>query len=167
MKLHFPWRAASLMLLLPAANAQKPFTLEQVTSAPFPSELNAAPTKGRVAWVFNAMGRRNLWVAEPTPDGTYKAKQITSYADDDGQDLGQLSWAPDAATLIFTRGGDLEFLDRSYPNPQSLPQGVQQGVWGISVESRQAKLLGEGHSPTVSPKGDNVAYLFKGHVWLA
>ena len=167
MKLHFPWCAVSLLLLSPRTNAQKPFTLEQVTSAPFPTELTAAPAKGRVAWVFNAQGRRNLWVAEPAPDGTYKAKQITSYAEDDGQDLGQLSWTPDSAALVFTRGGDLEFLDRSYPNPQSLPQGVQQGVWAVSVENRVLKLLGEGHSPSVSPKGDNVAYILKGQVWLA
>ena len=167
MKLHLLRYAVGLLLLSPAAIAQKPFTLEQVTSAPFPSELTAAPAKGRVAWVFNALGRRNLWIAEPAADGNYKAKQITSYADDDGQDLGQLAWTPDASTIVFTRGGDLEFLDRPYPNPQSSPQGVQQGVWAVSVESREPKLLGEGHSPSVSPKGDNVAYLFKGQVWLA
>jgi dipeptidyl aminopeptidase/acylaminoacyl peptidase len=167
MKLHLLGCSVGLLLLSPAAIAQKPFTLEQLTSAPFPSELTAAPAKGRVAWVFNALGRRNLWIAESAADGNYKAKQITSYADDDGQDLGQLAWTPDAATIVFTRGGDLEFLDRPYPNPQSSPQGVQQGVWAVSIESREPKLLGEGHSPSVSPKGDNVAYLFKGQVWLA
>ncbi len=167
MKFHLPWCVASLMLLLPAAKAQKSFTLEQVTSAPFPAELTAAPAKGRVAWVFNAQGRRNFWVADPAADGSYKGRQVTSYIDDDGQDLGQLSWTPDAATVVFTRGGDLEFLDRPYPNPQSFPQGVEQAVWALSVETREAKLLAEGHSPAVSPKGDSVAYLFKGQVWLA
>jgi dipeptidyl aminopeptidase/acylaminoacyl peptidase len=149
------------------ARAQKPFTLEQVLSAPFPTELAAAPAKGRVAWVFNAQGRRNLWVADPAADGSYKSRQITSFTEDDGQDLGQLSWAPDAATLVYTRGGDLEFLDRPYPNPQSSPQGVGQGVWAVSLETRESRLLGEGHSPAVSPKGDSVAFLFKGQVWLA
>ncbi len=167
MKLHLTWCVASLMLWLPPAHAQMPFSLEQVTNAPFPSELTAAPSKGRVAWVFNAQGCRNLWVAEPASDGSYKARQATSYSSDDGQDLGQLSWAPDAATVVFTRGGDLEFLDRPYPNPQSSPQGVEQGVWALSLDSRELKLLGEGHSPSVSPKGDSVAYLFKGQVWLA
>ncbi len=78
MKLHLRWCAAGLMLMVPVLNAQKPFTLEQVTSEPFPSNLTAAPAKGRVAWVFNALGRRNVWVAEPAADGNYKAKQITS-----------------------------------------------------------------------------------------
>ena len=50
-----------------AAAQQEPFTLEQVMSAPFPSELVAAPAGGKVAWVFDASGGRNIWVAEP-PD---------------------------------------------------------------------------------------------------
>jgi dipeptidyl aminopeptidase/acylaminoacyl peptidase len=149
------------------ARAQKPFTLEQVLNAPFPTELTASPTRARVAWIFNARGRRNLWVAEPAADGSYKARQITSFTEDDGQDLGQLSWTPDAMTLVYTRGGDLEFLDRPYPNPQSSPQGVGQGVWAVSLETRESRLLGEGHSPAVSPKGDSVAFLFKDQVWLA
>jgi dipeptidyl aminopeptidase/acylaminoacyl peptidase len=167
MKRHALFCAVGLLILVPAASAQKPFTLEQVTSAPFPSELTAAPAKGRVAWVFNARGRRNIWVAEPATDGNYKARQVTSYNDDDAQDVGQLSWTPDAATIVFTRGGDLEFLDRAYPNPQSSPKGVEQGIWALSLEGGAAKLLGEGHSPAVSPKGDSVAFIFKGQVWLA
>src|SRR5690242_21844777 len=89
--------------------AQKAPTLEQFLSAPFPTELNAAPAKGRVAWVFNAQGARNIWVAEPAAGGSYKSRQITPYKNDDGQDLGELSWAPDGETIVYTRGGDLEF----------------------------------------------------------
>ena len=158
--------AATLLTLLPSARAQKPFTLEQVTSAPFPSDLTPAPSKGRVAWVFNAQGRRNIWVAEPAADGSFKSRQLTAYAADDGQDIGQLAWSADSSTLVFTRGGDLEFLDRTYPNPQSSPQGVQQGVWAVSMESHEPRLLAEGHSPAISPKGYSVAYLFKGQIWL-
>jgi len=167
MKRYALFCAVGLLILVPGASAQKPFTLEQVTSAPFPSELTAAPAKGLVAWVFNARGRRNIWVAESATDGSYKARQLTSYNDDDAQDVGQLSWAPDAATIVYTRGGDLEFLDRAYPNPQSSPKGVEQGIWALSLEGGAAKLLGEGHSPAVSPKGDSVAFIFKGQVWLA
>src|SRR5580700_11613165 len=94
-----PIAMLAALMISPVANAQKAPTLEQFLSAPFPTELTAAPAKGRVAWVFNAQGARNLWTAEPAPDGSYKARQITSYKDDDGQDLGQISWAPDAETI--------------------------------------------------------------------
>ena len=167
MKRHVLLCAVGFLILMPRANAQKPFTLEQVMSAPFPTELTAAPARGRVAWVFNAQGRRNLWVAEPAADGSYRVRQATSYEEDDGQDLGQLSWSADATTIVYTRGGDLEFLNRPYPNAQSSPQGVEQGIWALSFESGETKLLGEGHSPAVSPKGDGVAFILKSQVWFA
>jgi dipeptidyl aminopeptidase/acylaminoacyl peptidase len=152
--------------LVPLTFAQKTLTLEELLSAPFAAQITAAPAKDRVAWVFNARGRRNIWVAEPAADGAYKARQLTSYNEDDGQDVGQLSWSADAATLVFTRGGDLEFLNRTYPNARSAPQGVEQGIWAVSVQGGETKLLGEGHSPAVSPKGDTVAFISKAQVWL-
>src|SRR6185369_352761 len=83
---------ASLLLCFPLGtllvNAQdqvKPFTLEQVMSAPFPSGLLAAPVGGSVAWVQIAKGSRNIWVASP-PE--YKGRQVTSYSGDDGEEIG-------------------------------------------------------------------------------
>jgi hypothetical protein len=57
-----PLLAVTSFALLPlaagaaaAAGAERgAFTLEQVLSAPFPSDLAAAPTGGAVAWVFDA-----------------------------------------------------------------------------------------------------------------
>ena len=46
------------------ALAQSPFTLEQVLSSPFPTGLVAAAHGSRVAWVFDAKGVRNVWVAD-------------------------------------------------------------------------------------------------------
>ena len=91
--------AVVLALYPHAATAQqKSFTIEQALSAPFTSELVAAPAKGRVAWQANINGRRNLWVAEPAPDGKgYVSRQVTHYADEDGQELNTPQWTPDAA----------------------------------------------------------------------
>ena len=97
-----------LILLLAAlagpalAGAQQgPFTIEQVMSAPFPSDLVAAPAGGKVAWVFDARGVRNIWVAEP-PD--YKARAVTAYTEDDGQEIDELAWTPDARAIVYARG---------------------------------------------------------------
>src|SRR2546423_7919511 len=128
LKIHPRSLMAALALVItciPAPAQQKGFTLQQIMSSPFPSELTAAPKGGAIAWVFNARGARNIWVAE-APD--YKARQLTSYTEDDGQDLGELAWAPDGGSLVYTRGGDLEWR-RAAPNPRSFPQGVEQNVW--------------------------------------
>jgi len=154
--------AVGLLYSVSAAAQQKPFTLEQVLSSPFPTELLGSPTNGKLAWVLNARGRRNIWVAAP-PD--YKARQITTYTEDDGQEIAELRWTPDAQALVYVRGGDFESR-KEYPNPRSYPQGVEQDVWAISLGGGQPRRLGEGYSPAVSPQGDRVAFLYKNQVWL-
>ena len=149
-----------------AISAQQPFTLEQVMSAPFPTDLIAAPKGEKVAWVFNDRGMRNVWVTEPSGDGgKWAARKLTNYMQDDGQDVGQLTWLPDGSAVVYVRGGDLE-LGRSDPNPRSFPQGVEQGVWLIGATGGAPQKLGEGHSPAVSPQGKSVAFVYQGQVWL-
>jgi dipeptidyl aminopeptidase/acylaminoacyl peptidase len=155
----------AVMLSAVIAAAQvKPFTLEQVMSSAFPTDLVAAKKTGGFAWVSNAQGSRNIWVAEP-PD--FKGRQITHYTGDDGQDIGELEWTPDGKSVVYTRGGDFEFPERSYPNPASNPAGVEQDVWVVSTSGGEPRKLGEGRAPAVSPDGKQVAYIFKDQIWSA
>src|ERR1700694_3969000 len=145
------------VLLVSAAGA-KTFTLEQVLSAPFPSELIAAPGGGKVAWLLNERGARNVWIAA-APD--YKGVRVTAYTGDDGQDIGQLRWTPDGRAVVYVRGGDLEFLGRPDPNPGADPAGVEQSIW-IAAPGEKSRKIGDGHSAAISPKGDRVDYLKAG-----
>src|SRR5580765_6978434 len=94
----------ALMLLVATdfAAAQQSFTLEQVLSAPFPSDLTAAKSVPRIAWVLDEQGKRNIYVAEG-PD--FKARRLTNYLEEDGQEISSLQFSPDANTIVFTRGG--------------------------------------------------------------
>jgi dipeptidyl aminopeptidase/acylaminoacyl peptidase len=155
---------AVLALTPGVARAQQPsFTLEQALSAPFPEELVAAPTGGAVAWVFNANGARNIWVAAP-PD--YQGKPVTSYAEDDGQELAELRWTPDARAIVYVRGGGPN--DKGdYPNPHSLVAGVEQTVWIIPAAGGPPRRIGDGHAPALSPAAGRVAFVKRGQVWWA
>src|SRR6266700_2795796 len=130
-------------LLLASFASAKTFTLEQVLSAPFPSELVAAPGGGKVAWLLNERGARNIWIAA-APD--YKGVRLTTYNGDDGQDAGQLRWTPDGRSIVYVRGGDLEFPGRPDPNPTANPAGVEQAMW-IVAPGESPRKLAEGHSP--------------------
>jgi len=154
----------TFFVLASVAAARDSFTLEQVLSAPFPTELVASPTGGRVAWVFYARGVRNIWVGEPDGGG-YRSRQLTRYTQDDGQDIGELAWTPDGRTVVYVRGGDLE-MGGTYPNPASVPEGVEQDIWVVSLDGGAPRKLAEGHSPVVSPKGESVVYVFKDQAWL-
>jgi dipeptidyl aminopeptidase/acylaminoacyl peptidase len=156
---------ATLLFAAAATAAQGPFTLEQVMSSPFPADLVASPAGGRLAWVFNARGARNVWVAEQDGVGRYRARPLTSYDEDDGQDVGELAWTPDGRSIVYTRGGDFEH-DSAYPNPASAPEGVEQDVWLVTLNGGAPRKLGEGHSPAVSPHADALAYIFNDQVWF-
>src|SRR5450432_723839 len=151
------------ILLFASAAVAGTFTLEQVLSAPFPSELVAAPGGGKVAWLLNERGARNVWMAA-APD--YKGIRLTSYKDDDGIDIGQLCWLPDGSAVVYVRGGDLEFLGRPDPNPSADPGGTEQAIW-MAASGVAPRKIADGHSPAISPKGDRVAYLKGGQVWIA
>jgi len=139
----------------------KRFTLEQIMSAPFPTDLTASPQGGTVAWVLDQNGARNIWVAE-APD--YKGRRITDYHDDDGQEIAQIAWTSDGRSIIYVRGGDFETF-RDNPNPASLPQGVEQDIWIIPVSGGAPRKIAEGSQPAMSPKSDLIAYLKKDEIW--
>ena len=113
-----------LAVLCAHAQAQQSFTLEQVMSAPFPSDLTASKTGNRIAWALNEQGKRNVWVAEG-PD--FKARRLTSYLEDDGQEISSLSLFADGSTLVYVRGGGKNTAGQ-FPNPTSNPAGVEQAV---------------------------------------
>ena len=155
--------AVALAATAPLAAQQPAFTLEQALSAPFPEDLVTAPAGGAVAWVFNANGARNIWIAT-APD--YQGRQVTAYADDDGQEIADLAWTPDGKAIVYTRGGGPNGRGE-IPNPRSLTTAVKQEVWLVTVPGGAVRRLGEGNSPAVSPKGDRVALLQRGQVWWA
>jgi dipeptidyl aminopeptidase/acylaminoacyl peptidase len=158
---------AALSIAAITALAQPaPFTIQQALSAPFASNLRAAPSKGRLAWEANIDGRRNLWVAEPAAGGSgYTARQVTHYTEDDGQELSAPEFTADAEWIVYDRGGSVQGETHPVPNPAWVPEGEKQQVWVVSANGGDPRLLGDGHAPAVSPDGKTVAYLLKGQVW--
>ena len=155
--------AVVLLLSRLPADAQPAVTLEGLLSAPFPVELLASPAGGKLAWIQNARGVRNVWVAEP-PE--YRGRQVTRYMKDDGQSLGGLEWMPDAKTLVYVRGGGAN-RQGDVPNPTSDPQGPEQAVWRVSLDGGDPVRIAAGSGAAVSPRGDGVAFLRGGKVFWA
>jgi dipeptidyl aminopeptidase/acylaminoacyl peptidase len=160
--------AALLVLLLPAlvgvAHAQSEvFSLEQVMSAPFPSALTAARQGSRIAWVFDAQGKRNIWVAEGPK---FAARQLTPYKADDGQEITDVQFAGDAKMIVYVRGGNKNQAGE-VPNPTSDPGGVEQAIWVIAWKGGAPRKIDLGRSPVVTPRGNWVAYLKENQLWVA
>src|SRR5437879_9915647 len=91
-KLRFRSAAAACagLFMTQAAGAHPAaFTLNDVMQAPFAWDMVAAPTGAAVAWVFNAKGCRNIWVADPSHAA--KRRRIPPYPEDDGSDIAELA----------------------------------------------------------------------------
>jgi dipeptidyl aminopeptidase/acylaminoacyl peptidase len=167
--LHYAAVAAVAVFLLPCCFAEG-FTIEQVLSAPFPSQLVAAKKAPRVAWVSDSKGERNVWVAD-APE--FVPRQVTHYKGDDGQQIASVRLTPDGKTNVYARGSETNKQGTS-ANPQSLPRLPKQQAWAIDVSGGEPRLLGdigcneEGcEDLQVSPDGKNVVWPAKKHLWIA
>ncbi len=151
---------AASVLALNVFGAPK-FTVEQALSFGFSLDLTAAPKDGKVAWVIDERGARNVWIAE-APD--YRGRRLTHYQGDDGQEIEQIAWLPDAKSLVYVRAGDFE-THRDNPNPASSPDAIEQAIWWAPLSGDAPKKLSEGNSPAVSPKGDRIVFLKANQLW--
>jgi dipeptidyl aminopeptidase/acylaminoacyl peptidase len=161
MKKWFLLVAAIVCSILPAS-AQQSVTLEELLSAPFPENLTAAKTANRIAWTFNQEGKRNIWVAEGP---AFTARRLTSYLQDDGQPLSELSFSNDGNSIVYVRG-EGKNASGQFPNPTTNPAGTEQTVWSVAWSGGEPKKIDAGDSPKISAKGV-IAYVRDGQIWIA
>ncbi len=154
-----------LLGAVPAAAQAPGFTLEQIRSYPFPNELVAAPTGSKLAWVFNEQGRRNVWVAEG-PD--FRARRVTGYKADDGQELTSVQLSPDGRYVVYVRGGEhgSNWDEAVIVNPASMPVPPKVQIMAAPFAGGEPRVLAEGDEPRVSPRGDVVAFLRERQIWV-
>lgn len=148
-----------------SAGAQDRPTLRQFLSAPFAAELIAAPTGGKVVWVQNILGARNIWVAAP-PD--YKGRQLTRFTGDEGKYLVFPAFTPDGNGIVFVRGGAHSGTRLTEPpNPAFDPAGGREEVWFVSLSDGKAARVDDGNWPSVSMRGDLITYIKRDQIWMA
>jgi len=144
------------------ARAQS-FTLEQVMSSPFPSDLTVSKRGDKLAWAFDAEGKRNIWIAERPG---FTARQLTRSANDDGQELSELVFSPDGSAIAFVRGQGKNQAGE-IPNPTSDPAGAKQQVIVADVRTGRLTTIGEGNSPSFNASGDQIIFLRDGDLFAA
>lgn len=162
-------RCCSILLactfIVASTGAQQPttFSVREALSAPFMNQLTAAPAKSRVAWFVDQEGKRNIWVASPTE----QAHAITHYTEDDGQDIDDITWSPDAEAVAYTHGTGPDGGEHpTAANPAHLQGDVKQRV-EVATVTGTMRVIGEGHAPLFSAHGRQIYFLRHGQIWFA
>lgn len=144
-----------LLFLLPLLVSAQSFSIEQLLSSPYPSELTSADDTDRIAWVMNNEGVRNIWTAAAP---NYSPVQLTEYKEDDGSPLSSLTLSPDGSFLIYIRGGSRNRAGE-HPNPTSDPDGGKQNIWMIRTDGEGEPLrISGGANPVLSPDGKTLLF---------
>jgi dipeptidyl aminopeptidase/acylaminoacyl peptidase len=150
--------------------ASRTFSLEQVLSSPFPTNLVRAEKANRIAWVFSAKGERNVWVADAP---TFEARQVTHYVGDDGMPIVALKLTPDGRTVVYARGSEANRAGEIADPTSSVEKRAQQ-VWAADVDNGEPRLLGEMgceeedcEDIQISPNGEFAVWSAKKQIWIA
>jgi dipeptidyl aminopeptidase/acylaminoacyl peptidase len=155
-------RLPALLLVVGLPVGAQPVGVREIDGAPFPSSLVRDARGATVAWVQNAQGVRNIWLAR-SPE--WRARRLTAFSTDDGQELSQLAFASDGRTLWFVRGSGPNRAGES-PNPTSDPMGAEQAIWRVGTgDSSVAVRVTDGSAPTPAPVGSLVAFVRRGQVF--
>ncbi|HEY5331842.1 MAG TPA: prolyl oligopeptidase family serine peptidase [Acidobacteriaceae bacterium] len=152
---------ALIAFVATTASAQKPFTLQQILSAPYSTNLTAAPVGSLFAWVEDAEGRHNLWIG----GAAQPARQLTHYTEDDAQDIASLAWSPDGKTIAYVYGAETGASGRP-ANPAHLQRPTPVEIILQPVDGGAATVLGEGHAPLFTPDGKSLLYVRSGQIFI-
>ncbi len=141
--------------------------MQNVLDYPYAGELAAAERGDAIAWVRNLDGVRNIWVARGP---SFAPRQVTRYADDDGQEIAQLAFSPDGTRLVYVRGGDHDANwpaeGNLAPDPDSSTVEPQVTIWSVPPNGEVPVKIAEGDAPALSANGV-LAYVKDNQVWTA
>lgn len=155
-----------LIVLHPFTLQAQSFSLKEVKSYPFPTELTASAGGSKIAWAFNEEGARNVYVAEGP---AFTPRKLTNYNTDDGQEITSLQVSADGKWVVYVRGGDhgSNWGDDLPVNTAFSAAMPKVQVWAMPFAGGEAKALAEADDPVLSPRSDSVVFIKSGQAWIA
>ena len=139
------------------------YTMEEVTSYPFISEVAATEKGSKIALSINEKGMRNIYVGEGPQ---FKLRKITNYNSDEGQEITSVTISADGKWIVYVRGGDHGAFDRSLSrNPSSSIEKPAIQLYSIPFAGGEPVLLGEGDYPVFKPGNKEVTFLRNNQVY--
>jgi len=155
-----------ILVLVQFVTYSQKFNFEAIKSYAFPTELVRSSNGKQIAWAMDEKGIRNIYVAE-SPN--FVARKLTSFKEDDGQEITSISISDDGRWVLFVRGGDhgANFDDEKAVNPAGNIEPQTVRVMQISFDGGPLRIISEGDFPAISPDNKVVAYIKDGQPWVS
>ena len=160
--------AALSVLFVMAVPASAHFTMEQVLNYPYVGQSRIDR-----AWRSRRLGAQCRRRAQCVGGrrSRFKARQVTRYKNDDGQEITQLTFSPDGSHLVYVRGGDH---DANWPaegdiapDPDIVTPISRRSRSGAPRWTARPMKVAEGDEPAISASGQT-RLCREGHqVWTA
>lgn len=139
-------------------------TLKEILDAPFASDLVVTIDGKTIAWVDNAAGERNIFIANGKAFS--EVYQLTDYVGDEGISLSSLEFTPDGNRLVFLRGNSKN--NEGQPsNPALLQQNTEQALFIQPLVGNGRIKISPGTQPTISHNGLTLAFINDGQIWTS
>ncbi|NNF32901.1 MAG: S9 family peptidase [Saprospiraceae bacterium] len=140
----------TLSILLPILGMSQTFTLEEVLSAPYHSDLVSSPSGNSIAWVSNEKGQRSLLTAalpSLNPELLFKSNG------DDGQLISNISFSYDDKHIFFIVGSAPN-RNGEIANPASLVPYPKRLLLRMKLSDKSIDTIGSYGNYVISPADD-------------
>jgi dipeptidyl-peptidase-4 len=158
----------TLIFFAGSAFAQNPTwmnspNVKQWLAPGYPQFMVGAKKADAIAWQVYDEGKRNVyWASAPT----FTPKRLTSFLQDDGIELTNVSISDDGSVVVFIRG--LGPNQAGWvANATADPDGQERAIWAVRSTGGPAWRVAEGGNPVLSPDGKWVLYLKEGQIHRA
>lgn len=143
--------------------SQRDDELAEHLAVPFASDLVGARDVPVFAWIENAAGVRNIWIAHGGEGGL----QRTAFGEDDGIAIHGLVLNAAGTQLAFVRGGDPDFADERLPNTGRQPNAPVPTVYLLDLAGNAVpQEIGQGYDPLFSPSSDRIVFVRDGAITI-
>lgn len=154
-----------LLQLLKPVGLLAQFTIKDVKSYAFPSELVASAKGDKIALAMNEQGVRNIYVGE-APD--FKLRKLTNYQIDNGQEITSISISSNGKWVVFVlggeHGGNWDREKAVNTNSSQIPLKVR--ICQIPFTGGNVKVISDGDYPSISHNGEVVAFIKDDQPWV-